>query len=470
VIKYKNRYEVIEDLQNGIKLENVVGYYLNNIEKNIHLNVFVEVYKNEATDKARILQEKFDKNPNDLGLLFGMVFTIKDVISHKEHELSAASNILKGYTALYNSTAVERILAEDAIIIGRVNCDQFGMGSTNENSIYGPTRNAHNESLIPGGSSGASAVSLQIDSCMVALGTDTGGSVRQPAAFCSVYGFKPTYGRVSRHGLIAYASSFDQIGILSNSIENISEALHVIAGGDDFDSTCLQIEKPSYHIKTGDKKHKICYFNQALESSSIDPKIKSETFDYIHKLKDKGHEVVGVDSKYMDYLIPTYYILTTAEASSNLSRYDGIRFGKRSDNAKNLDEMYRKTRTEGFSNEVKRRIMLGTFVLSSGYYDAYYTQAQKVRRLIQKETLDLFEKFDFLLMPASPSFPWEIGAKSNNPIEMYLSDMYTVHANMVGIPGINIPISTGKNGKNIGIQFMSKKFEEDNLLQFAASL
>ena len=322
----------------------------------------------------------------------------------------------KGFESVYSATAVEKILQEDAIIIGRTNCDQFGMGSTNENSVYGPVKNAADNSKISGGSSGGSAVSVQADTCLASLGSDTGGSVRQPASFCGVVGFKPTYGRISRYGLLAYASSFDQIGTLTQSVEDAALLLEVMAGADGFDSTVSirKVENFSEY-STFDGKAKIAYFPSAFEHEMLDPSVKKKGLEVIEKLKSEGHFVESVDFEYLDFIIPAYYVLTTAEAASNLSRYDGIRYGYRSKNAENLEETYKKSRSEGFSEEVKRRIMLGNFVLSSGYYDAYYTKAQKVRRLILEKTQEIFEIFDFIIMPASPVPSMEYWRKNRRP-------------------------------------------------------
>jgi len=342
------------------------------------------------------------------------------------------------------------------------------MGSANENSAYGPTRNAADENKVPGGSSGASAVAVQAGTCLASLGSDTGGSVRQPAAFCGVVGMKPSYGRISRFGLLAYASSFDQIGILANSVEDVSILLETMSGYDENDSTSSQHPVPSYSQNLNfDGKKRIAYFESALEHESMDDEIRGQIFSLIKKLRTEGHVVEAVDFEYLDYIIPAYYVLTTAEASSNLSRYDGVRFGHRSDDAKDLMEVYKKSRTEGFGEEVKRRIMLGTFVLSSGYYDAYYSKAQKVRRLIADKTFEIFQNFDFILMPASPTPPWNIGEKVDDPVAVYLSDIFTVQANMVGIPAISLPVGNHENGLPIGVQLMSNKFEEEMLLGFS---
>jgi len=446
-----------------------VENYLKNIEATASLNIYIEVYADEARQRAAELDEKI-KSQVDLGKLFGMVVSIKDVICQAGKGVTAASKILKGFESLYSATAVERILAEDAIIIGRTNCDQFAMGSTNENSIYGPTLNAADPSKVPGGSSGGAAVAVQADTCLAALGSDTGGSVRQPAAFCGVVGMKPTYGRISRYGLLAYASSFDQIGVLSRSIDDVACLLEVMAGEDEMDSTSSRQEVPDYEaVLKGDftEKKKIAYFDTAVNHTSIDADIRQQTLDLIERLKADGHTVKAVDFPYLDYIIPAYYVLTTAEASSNLSRYDGIRYGYRHPDARNLQETYEMSRTEGFSKEVKRRIMLGTFVLSAGYYDAYYSKAQKVRRLIQDKTLEIFADYDFILMPTSSTPAFDLGEKTSDPVAMYLADIYTVQANMAGIPAINLPLGTHESNLPIGIQLMAAHFREADLLSFS---
>ena len=470
--KYTSHKQVQKDLREGkISCLKVVEHYLSRIEATQDLNIFIEVFADEARQKAHELDQKFKKNQDSVGRLYGLVFSIKDVLCYEGHAVTAGSKILEGFTSLFSATAIERLLAEDAIIIGRVNCDEFAMGSTCENSIYGPTKNAADTTKVPGGSSGGSAVSVQTDCCLVSLGTDTGGSVRQPAAFCGVIGFKPTYGRVSRYGLLAYGSSFDQIGMLSNSMEDVAAVLEIMAGEDEFDSTLNSKAVPKYTQNLDfDKKAKIAYFDAALNHEGMDEGIRELSFELIEKLKKEGHSLEPVEFEYLDYIIPAYYVLTTAEASSNLSRYDGIRFGYRSRDAKNIEEVYKKSRTEGFGTEVKRRIMLGTFVLSSGYYDAYYTKAQKVRRLVQEKTAEIFKKYDFILMPASPTPAWEIGKMADEPVAMYLADIFTVQANMAGIPAISIPIGHHPNGMPVGLQFMADRFCEQQLLAFSNSV
>ncbi|MBK9016309.1 MAG: Asp-tRNA(Asn)/Glu-tRNA(Gln) amidotransferase subunit GatA [Saprospiraceae bacterium] len=448
----------------------LVEHYLERIEATRHLNIYIEVFTDEARQRAKELDEKFAQNPASVGKLFGAVISLKDVICYAGHEVTAGSKILKGFKSLFSATAVERLLAEDAIIIGRVNCDEFAMGSTNETSCYGPTRNAADPTKVPGGSSGASAVSVQAGTCLASIGSDTGGSVRQPAAFCGVVGFKPTYGRISRHGLLAYASSFDQIGILANNMADVAALLEVMAGPDEFDATCSERPVESFSQTQTSKPAKIAYFDSAINHPGMDAGVKKLTFDFIEKLRDEGHTVEPVGFDYLDFIIPAYYVLTTAEASSNLSRYDGIRFGQRTEGAKDIHEVYKKSRTEGFGTEVKRRIMLGTFVLSSGYYDAYYAKAQRVRRLILERTEEILQKFNFILMPASPTPAWNIGEMADDPVAMYLADIFTVQANMVGMPAIALPIGQHPCGLPVGVQFMAGKFQEAELLGFAAGL
>jgi aspartyl-tRNA(Asn)/glutamyl-tRNA(Gln) amidotransferase subunit A len=467
---YSSYIEIKKALENEeMTCAGLIEHYLGRIEATRHLNAYVEVFAEEARRKAESLDEKFSQNSGSVGKLFGMVISIKDVLCYKGHQVTAGSKILEGFSSLFSATAIERLLAEDAIIIGRVNCDEFAMGSTNETSCYGVTCNAADPTKVPGGSSGGSAVAVQSGTCLASLGSDTGGSVRQPAAFCGVVGFKPTYGRISRHGLLAYASSFDQIGILANNVKDVALLLEVIAGADEFDATCSR--KPvRLNIDEMRGSYKIAYYDTALQHPGLDEQIKNRTLEFVEKLQGKGHTVEPVSFEYLDYLVPAYYVLTTAEASSNLSRYDGIRYGYRSTIAEDIHQVYKKSRTEGFGTEVKRRIMLGTFVLSAGYYDAYYTKAQQVRRLIHDKTRQVFENYDFILMPASPVPAWEIGKMADDPVAMYLADIFTVQANMAGVPAIAFPIENLQSGLPAGIQLMADKFQEEKLLAFASSI
>ena len=443
-----------------------VEHYLQRIESTKHLNAFIDVYADEAREKARQLDDNRKKG-NPVGRLHGVIIGIKDVIAYKGHRLSAASAILQQFTSLYSATAIERLLAEEAIIIGNLNCDEFAMGSTNENSNYGKVLNAIDESRVPGGSSGGSAVALQAGLCMASLGSDTGGSVRQPADFCGIIGLKPTYGRISRYGLIAYASSFDQIGIFGKSIADVALLLEIMAGSDSFDSTVSQRNVPAYsHQLDTSIKFRFAYFNEALDHPAIDPEISASIKEFVEQLKDEGHEVSPVPFDLLDYIVPAYYVLTTAEASSNLSRYDGVRYGFRAPQEDlDLQTFYEETRSLGFGKEVKRRIMLGTFVLSAGYYDAYFTKAQKVRKLLCDKVQGVFNNYDFILMPTSPSTAFKIGEKMEDPIAMYLADIYTVMANLTGIPAISLPLFKHSNNMPFGLQVMANRFDELPLLQ-----
>jgi aspartyl-tRNA(Asn)/glutamyl-tRNA(Gln) amidotransferase subunit A len=449
----------------------VVASYLKAIKSNIHLNAFVEVYETEAIEKARKLDEK-NKDPQSWGKLYGVVIGIKDVLCYQGHHVGAASKILEGYKAIYNATAIQRLLDEDAIIIGNLNCDEFAMGSSNEHSVHGKVLNAADERRVPGGSSGGSAVAVQANLCMISLGSDTGGSVRQPADFCGIIGMKPGYGRISRYGLLAYASSFDQIGLFAQNIPDLALTLGVIAGEDEFDSTCSAEPVPDYiRDLDKDKKFRIAYFPECFDHPSLDPEIRKALHEKLDILKKEGHTIEAVNFKYLDYVVPAYYVLTTAEASSNLSRYDGIKFGYRTPSAvKNLQELYCKTRSEGFGKEVKKRIMLGTFVLSTGYYDAYYAKAQQVRKLIADNTKEIFNSFDLIIMPTSPSTAFKFGEKSNDAVEMFLGDLYTVYANLAGIAGISIPLFKHSNGMPFGIQIHADRLKEEELLQFSQQL
>ena len=439
-----------------------VDHYLEAIAQTQRLNAFVRVYDEEAREKAKLLDAKRTAG-QPIGNLHGVVIAIKDVLCYKDHPVTAASKILHDFVSIYNATAVERLLQEEAIIIGHTNCDEFAMGSTNENSAYGPTLNALDETRVPGGSSGGSAVAVQAGLCMVSLGSDTGGSVRQPADFCGIVGFKPTYGAISRYGLIAYASSFDQIGIFGINIPDVGAVLEVIGGPDKYDSTASP--KPLKKAETLDKTLKIAYFPEALDTPALDPEIRNGLNDLIVKLKRDGHSVEPVHFEYLDYIVPTYYILSTAEASSNLSRFDGIKYGYRHvENNAELAEMYAKTRSDGFGKEVKRRIMLGTFVLSAGYYDAYFTKAQQVRQLLVEKTNLIFSKFDLLLFPTSPSTAFRLGEKLADPVEMYAADIFTVFSNLTGLPSVSLPLFWHNNGLPYSVQIMSNKFSELSLL------
>lgn len=464
--------DIQQQLSTGsLSCKELVELYLGRIEAKKDLNIFVEVFAEEALAQSEIIDHKIKAGTQ--GRLAGLVLGIKDVICYKDHGLTASSKILKGFTSLFTATALQNLLDEDAIVIGRQGCDEFAMGSSNENSCYGPVKNPWATDSVPGGSSGASAAAVAAGLCHASLGTDTGGSVRQPAGLCGIVGFKPTYGRVSRWGLLAYASSFDQIGPLTNSVEDTSLLLEIMAGKDPQDNTSSSRPVPNYPQelqKNPGKKYKIAYLKEAFEGKGVDPEVQARGINILKELEAEGHEIAAISFPLLDYMVPCYYILTTAEASSNLSRYDGIRYGHRSDQATKLEEVYKMSRSEGFGEEVKRRILLGTFVLSSGYYDAYYTQAMKVRRLIKEKTEEFFQEYDFFLTPTSPGTAFKIGEKADDPIEMFLSDIFTVHANLAGMPSISLPVGLHSNKKPFGIQLMSKAFEESELLEFAKEI
>ncbi len=461
-------------MQNSSSCTAMVTAYLEKIASQKHLNAFVEVYEQEALQKAAEL-DALRQTGAPLKKLHGVVIAIKDVICYKAHKVTAASKILSGFTSMYSATAIQRLLDEDAIIIGNCNCDEFAMGSTNENSAYGNVLNAADNTKVPGGSSGGSAVAVQAGLCMASLGSDTGGSVRQPADFCGIVGLKPTYGRISRYGLIAYASSFDQIGIFSNTVADAALLLQVMSGSDAYDSTTLPESGPADFTgpleDPASRKFKLCYFKEALFHPSLDEEIKNTLLSLVDALQKEGHEVTALDFDLLDYVVPAYYVLTTAEASSNLSRFDGIRYGHSTRAAvKDLNDYYKQSRSEGFGKEVQRRIMLGTFVLSSGYYDAYFSKAQQVRRLLVDKTNAIFNSFDAILLPTSPTTAFSFGEKTADPIAMYLADIYTVFANLTGLPGISVPLFKHSNHMPFGLQVMTKKTDEVTLLQLAQHL
>lgn len=467
---YATFRDIQYDLQRGtISCKDLVSHHLQNIHEKKHLNAFLSVYEEEALQRAQEIDQKIKQGK--AGKLAGLIVALKDVLSFSQHPLQAGSKILDGFTAQYNGSAVQRLLDEDAIIIGRNNCDEFGMGSSNENSAFGPVLNNIDNTRVPGGSSGGSAVAVQAGLCRVALGSDTGGSVRQPAAFCGIVGLKPTYSRISRFGLVAYASSFDCIGIFGTCVEDVAQVLEVIAGADEFDSTVSSKPVPSYStVSATHKKFKVAYIRETLESKGLQPEIKKSMTTTIEKIKAEGHVVEAIDFPLLEYFLPTYYILATAEASSNLSRYDGVRYGQRSNQTHDLSSMYKKTRAEGFGKEVQRRILLGTFVLSASYYDAYYTKAQKVRRIIRDKTKEIFKQYDFIIMPTTPTTAFKLGEHTDNPIEMYLADIFSVHANVAGIPGISVPCGKDDQGLPIGIQVLADDFEESKLFDFSEYL
>lgn len=464
---YTSLAAIQADLKSGaVTCAALVEHYLDQIEQQQQLNAFLDVFADSARAKAKEVDEKLAQGQS--GRLAGMVMGLKDNICYQGHGVSASSKILEGFESIYNATVVDRLLAEDCIMIGRLNCDEFAMGSSNENSAFGNVLNPVDNSKVPGGSSGGSAAAVKAGLCLATLGSDTGGSIRQPASFCGVVGVKPTYGRVSRYGLLAYGSSFDQIGPLTHNIADAALITEIMAGEDEFDTTASQKEVAAYskHSKF-EGPTKIAYIKDCLESKGLDPEIKQRMEDLIASLREAGHTVEAVDFPYLDYMVPTYYVLTTAEASSNLSRYDGIHYGYRSKEAVDIDTTYYKSRSEGFGPEVQRRIMTGTFVLSAGYYDAYYAKGQKVRRIIHEKTRSMLNDYQFVLLPTTPETAFGIGENADDPITMYLQDIFTVQANLAGVPAISLPMGEHSNGLPFGVQVIANAFEEEQMFAFS---
>lgn len=447
--------EVLDSVYNRIE----------NVEEKV--SAYVTLTKEQAYNRATKLQERLD-NGEDIGIMGGVPIAIKDNICTNGIKTTCSSKMLENFVPFYDATVIEKLENAGAIIIGKTNMDEFAMGSSTENSAIKKTKNPWDLERVPGGSSGGSAAAVACDIAPCALGTDTGGSIRQPASFCNVVGLKPTYGLVSRYGVVAYASSLDQVGPLTKSVEDAAILLNVIAGKDEKDTTSANIPKKDYlkSIKDNIKGKKIGVSTEFI-SDGINEDVKKAYEENLNTLKELGAEIIEIKLDYAKYSLPTYYIIATAEASSNLGRYDGIRYGHRAKDFSSLDELYVKSRTEGFGDEVKRRIMLGTYVLSSGYYDAYYKRGQKVRTLIIDDFKKAFEKCDVIAIPTTPNTSFKFGEKTSNPLEMYLEDIYTVPVNIAGLPGISVPGGFDKNGMPIGMQFISKAFDEENLLQVA---
>ncbi len=450
-------------LSKSISVESVVSQYLSRIEEKAHLNAYLAVFKESARARAKALDEKLASG-KPLGKLFGLPIAIKDNIALKGEKLTCASRILENFTSIYTATAVERLLEEDAVILGKTNLDEFAMGSSNENSAFGAVKNPIHEDYVPGGSSGGSAAAVGGELALVALGSDTGGSVRQPASFCNVVGLKPTYGRISRYGLVAFGSSFDQIGVLAKTAEDTALVLEVIAGEDDMDSTSSNKPVEAYTQATIDAKGLRIGVPKEFFTDALDPEINTMIQGVLKKFESQGATLIELSLPHSEYALATYYILATAEASSNLARYDGARYGYRAKGIKDLNDMYVKSRSEGFGKEVKRRIMLGTYVLSAGYYDAYYRKAQKVRRLIREDYLNAFKQVDVIVSPTSPVPPFKFGEKMTDPLTMYLADIYTVPMNLAGVPAISVPIGFNAHGLPIGLQLIGNLFAESTLI------
>lgn len=497
----KKRLAVQEQIKSGeTSLPEIVETYIDTIQtSNPDINAFVHFNEEDVRNKASAIQKKIDKN--EAGSLAGYVVGIKDVICEKGKKVTCSSNILRNFESIYDATVIKKLLAEDALLIGRTNMDEFAMGSSTENSIYGPTKNPHNTNYVVGGSSGGSAAAVAANMCDVTLGSDTGGSIRQPASYCGVVGLKPTYSRVSRYGLVAYASSFDSIGPFAHNVTDAAVLLEHISGHDPHDNSSSDRKVEKYSEGLDDLSRKLTVgVPKEYFSDGLDPEIKAGIDAQLKALEKMNVELRAVTLPHMKYAISAYYILATAEASSNLARYDGVRYGHRADFKKIEEELskdreelrnsmkgksaaeienafvdldsplvrlYKKSRTEGFGKEVKRRILLGTYVLSAGYYDAYYAKAQKVRRLIKNDFLSAFESVDVIVSPTAPTTAFKIGEKSNDPLEMYLNDIYTISANLAGICGISVPAGVHTNGLPYGIQFMGNSFHEKDILTAA---
>lgn len=448
-------------------VEELTRAYLKAIdEKNGELNAYLKVFHDEALERARDMDRAFSQGAVNSSLA-GIPIAVKDNILIKGHHATAGSKILENYIASYNATAISKLIDAGVIFLGKTNLDEFAMGSSTEHSAFGPTRNPHDLARVPGGSSGGSAAAVSAGLAAAALGSDTGGSIRQPASFCGVVGLKPTYGAVSRAGLIALASSLDQIGPLARSVADARIIFQAIRGKDPLDSTTRDAESP----KSKDEKRKLAigvpkeYFGKGL-----DPDVARVIHDAIRRMATDGVEVKEISLPHAEYALAVYYIVLPAEVSANLARFDGIRYGHRAKNAKNLLETYEKTRAEGLGAEPKRRIMIGTFTLSHGYYDAYYTKAQQVRRLVRQDFERAFADVDFIVGPTAPTPAFTIGEKTEDPLQMYLADIYTVAMNLAGVPALSLPCGfVERKGKKlpVGFQIVGKWFEEDALLDFA---
>jgi len=451
-----------------ISCEEVVRDYLERIDRHCDDNIYITVFHEQALRRARDLDGKLNAG-GEPGRLFGMPMAIKDNIAMKGARLTCASRILEGYESVYDATAVQRLAAEDAVFLGKTNMDEFAMGSSNENSAFGAVPNPFDKGRVPGGSSGGSAAAVAAGLALVALGSDTGGSVRQPAGFCDIVGLKPTYGRISRYGLVAFASSFDQIGVLACNCDDAALVLGVMAGKDEHDATSSSHDVLDYGVtmESADIEGLRIGVPKEFFHGSLNPEVADMVWAKLHECRERGAELVDIALPESDYAIAAYYILVTAEASSNLARFDGARYGYRSALSEDVQAMYVKSRTEGFGKEVKRRIMLGTYVLSAGYYDTYYKKAQQVRRVFQDRYREALQKVDVIAGPTSPFPPFGIGEKMADPLEMYLADVFTVPASIVGMPAVSVPVGLDSRSLPVGMHLICDFFEEGKLLGIA---
>ncbi len=459
-----------EHLERGdFSVQELVEAYLEAVERKAELNAFISVNAEEALDRARQVDERLRQG--NAGRLAGMVLGVKDNIVIKGQRTTCGSKMLAEFRPVYSATVVRKVMDEDGVVLGKTNMDEFAMGSSNETSYFGPVRNPQDPERVPGGSSGGSATAVAAGLCTAALGSDTGGSIRQPASFCGVVGLKPTYGRVSRFGLVAFASSLDQIGPIGRSVADVALLTEVISGYDERDSTSVNRDRPTIlaSLEAGVRGLRVGLPREYL-AGGLQKEVETAVHEAARVLERAGATLVDVSLPHTDYAIATYYILATAEASSNLARYDGAHYGYRSPEAQNIDEMFELSRSEGFGTEVKRRIMLGTYVLSAGYYEAYYRRAQKVRTLIRRDFEAAFEHCDVLLTPTSPTTAFRLGEKVDDPLTMYLSDIFTVSVNLAGLPGVSVPFGRDASGLPVGVQLIGRLFDEPTLLRAARSL
>lgn len=465
----KTLSEISKDIrEKKVTIKEVLDSVYNRIDEvEPKVNAYITLTKDNAYKRAEELQKRLDAG-EDIGVLGGVPIAIKDNICTKGVNTTCASRMLENYNPIYNATVIEKLEEAGAIVIGKTNMDEFAMGSSTETSYFKKTSNPWNLERVPGGSSGGSAAVVSADMAYASLGSDTGGSIRQPASYCGLVGLKPTYGLVSRFGLVAFASSLDQIGPFAKTVEDAAIMLNVIAGHDKMDTTSANLDKKDYTKSlVNDIKGMKIAIPTDFVNDGINEDVKKAYDASVDKVKELGAETVDIKLEYAKYSLATYYIIATAEASSNLGRYDGIRYGHRAKEFSDLNELYTKSRTEGFGDEVKRRIMLGTYVLSSGYYDAYYKRAQQVRTLIVNEFKKVFEECDAIMIPTAPNTSFKMGEHSTNPLEMYLEDIFTVPVNIAGLPAISIPGGFDKNNMPIGLQFITKAFDEEKLLQIA---
>lgn len=458
-------------LQEGrTSCKEAVDFFLQQIERNNpRLNALLEVYETSARARAEELDQALAQG-HDPGPLTGMVVAIKDNMALKDHFIGASSRILEGFRAVYTATAIQRIRDAGAILIGRCNCDEFAMGGSNENSAYGPVRNAARETQVAGGSSGGSAVAVQAHFCMAALGSDTGGSVRQPASFTGTIGLRPTYGRISRYGLYAFASSMDQIGPLAHTVSDVARLMHVMAGADPHDATASQKPPPRLTPKQPETALRLAHLPEVMNLPGLDAEIKTALQAFLNQREAEGHALQEASFPFMNQVVPTYYVVANAEASSNLSRYAGMLYGRRAEAPQSLQDAIIRSRSEGFGAEVQRRIMLGTFVLSEGYYEAYYGKAQKVRALIRQTLEDILKDADAIVLPTTPTCAFRLGAHEQDPVAMYLEDVFTVQAALAGLPAISVPQGVHTSGLPFGLQIIGRAFDEERLLGFAQQI